>query len=60
MTKLFDLNYIEKELRAVDAKLSRRITMYVIGGGAMAFQGIKAGTKDIDSRIGTSSAGTSS
>lgn len=30
MTKLYDLNYIEKELRTVDADLSRRITMYAI------------------------------
>lgn len=53
MTRLFPPEYIEAELRNLDAKLSRKLTIYVIGGGAMAHHGIKAGTKDIDVIIDT-------
>ncbi|MEF8848956.1 MAG: DUF6036 family nucleotidyltransferase [Candidatus Thermoplasmatota archaeon] len=46
--KMFDRCYIEKELKKLNAFLSRQISIYVIGGGAMGFYGLKTATKDID------------
>lgn len=44
----FDQAYIEGELHKLGARLGRPARLHVIGGGAMAFRGQKAGTKDID------------
>ncbi|MCJ7450709.1 MAG: hypothetical protein MUP58_03130 [Candidatus Nanohaloarchaeota archaeon QJJ-9] len=48
MRKKLDQEYIEKELGRVGAELKEDITVYLIGGGAMALQGMKDATKDID------------
>jgi len=45
---LFDLNYIERELKKIGSALPRRIELYLLGGGALAFHGLKESTKDID------------
>ena len=41
-------NYIKNELVKVDRLLKKKITVYLIGGSAMSFYGIKDSTKDID------------
>jgi hypothetical protein len=43
----FNRNYLQQEFDKLDAK-TRPITLYLIGGGAMAFYGLKDATKDID------------
>jgi hypothetical protein len=43
----FDRYYLQKEFDKLDAK-TRPVTLYLIGGGAMAFYGLKDATKDID------------
>jgi len=48
MRKKFDEDYIEKELCRIGKKLEESITVYLIGGGAMAIRGMKDVTKDID------------
>jgi hypothetical protein len=40
--------YLLQELDRIDAELKRRLQIYMIGGGAMALQGIKEATKDVD------------
>ena len=44
----FDAAYIEAELEELEATLHTGITAFLIGGGAMAFRGLKDTTKDID------------
>lgn len=44
----FDAAYIERELADVGATLHAEVTAFLIGGGAMAFRGLKDTTKDID------------
>ncbi|WP_135662129.1 DUF6036 family nucleotidyltransferase [Halorhabdus rudnickae] len=44
----FDAAYIETELVELGATLRTEVTAYLIGGGAMAFRGLKDTTKDID------------
>jgi len=44
----FDAAYIETELTELGATLRTEVTAYLIGGGAMAFRGLKDTTKDID------------
>ncbi len=44
----FDAAYIEAELQEVGATLHTEVTAFLIGGGAMAFRGLKDTTKDID------------
>jgi len=44
----FDKNYLEQEFDKLDAETKQSLTLYLIGGGAMAFYGLKAATKDID------------
>lgn len=39
---------LHEEIALVDSKLARPVTVYLIGGGAMSFQGLKNATKDID------------
>jgi hypothetical protein len=43
----FNKNYLQQEFDRLDAK-TQPITLYLIGGGAMAFYGLKDSTKDID------------
>lgn len=40
--------YIKNELIQIDELLKKKITVYLIGGSAMSFYGIKDSTKDID------------
>ncbi|MFC5133571.1 hypothetical protein GJ633_00605 [Halorubrum sp. CBA1125] len=44
----FDAAYIEAELQELGAALNTEVTAFLIGGGAMAFRGLKDTTKDID------------
>ncbi|MFH0849127.1 MAG: DUF6036 family nucleotidyltransferase [archaeon] len=44
----FNRSYIENELHKLDTKLSKKTTLHVAGGAAMAFYGLKEATKDID------------
>jgi hypothetical protein len=44
----FDATYIEAELQELGAVLHAEVTAFLIGGGAMAFRGLKDTTKDID------------
>ena len=46
--KTFDRKYIEKELSIIDKHLKSTIAVYILGGGAMSFNDLKAATKDID------------
>ena len=48
MRRRFDSEYIEFELRRVGRQLETELTVYLIGGGAMSFRGLKETTKDID------------
>ena len=48
MRRRFDSEYIESELRRVGGQLETQLTVYLIGGGAMAFRELKNTTKDID------------
>ena len=48
MRQRFDSKYIESELGRVGGHLETDLTVYLIGGGAMAFQDLKETTKDID------------
>ena len=43
----FNKNYLQQEFDKLDAK-TQPVTLYLIGGGAMAFYGLKEATKDID------------
>jgi len=40
--------YIENEFQQIEDGLSERLTVYLIGGGAMALRDLKGATKDID------------
>jgi hypothetical protein len=44
----FDKNYLKKEFDKLNAKTKQPLTLFLIGGGAMAFYGLKDATKDID------------
>ena len=44
----FDAAYIQAELQELGATLRTEATAFLIGGGAMAFRGLKDTTKDID------------
>lgn len=39
---------IESEFEALDDLLDREMTVYLLGGGAMTFRGLKDGTRDLD------------
>lgn len=41
-------NYVKNELLQIDAQLKKPIDIYLIGGSAMSYYGIKDATKDID------------
>jgi len=53
--KMFDSNYIEKELKKINKNLSKQISIYIFGGGAMSFFDLKTATKDIDVILPTES-----
>jgi hypothetical protein len=44
----FDKNYLQQEFDKLNSTAKQPITLYLIGGGAMAFYGLKDATKDID------------
>ena len=44
----FDKNYLKQEFDKLTATTKQPLTLYLIGGGAMAFYGLKDATKDID------------
>ena len=48
MRDRFDSDYIESELERIGNELETSVTVYLIGGGAMSFRGLKDTTKDID------------
>ncbi len=48
MRARFDSEYIESELERIGSQIETPLTVYLIGGGAMAFRDLKNTTKDID------------
>ena len=48
MRPTFGREYIENEFQQIEDGLSERLTVYLIGGGAMALRDLKGATKDID------------
>lgn len=48
MRARFDSAYIRSELERIGQQLDNPITVFLIGGGSMAFRGLKETTKDID------------
>ena len=44
----FDRNYLQQEFDKLNATTKQPLTLYLIGGGAMSFYGVKDATKDID------------
>jgi pantothenate kinase len=46
--RFFDRSYLNQEFDKLTATIKQPITVYLIGGGAMAFYGLKAATKDVD------------
>ncbi|WP_137287734.1 DUF6036 family nucleotidyltransferase [Halorussus salinisoli] len=48
MRARFDSSYIRSELKRVGKQLDNPLTVFLIGGGSMAFRGLKETTKDID------------
>ncbi len=48
MRARFDGAYIEAELERLGTQINTPVTVYLIGGGAMAFRDLKNTTKDID------------
>ncbi len=45
---MFDKDELESWISAVANKLERECSVYMIGGGAMSFRGLKTATKDVD------------
>ncbi len=48
MDKQFNSPYIDAELGKIGARIKRPIQVYLIGGCAMSFRGLKESTKDVD------------
>ncbi|SFR91017.1 hypothetical protein SAMN05216559_0867 [Halomicrobium zhouii] len=48
MRARFDSSYIRSELDRIGQQLDEPLTVFLIGGGSMAFRGLKDTTKDID------------
>ena len=46
--KNFGMRYVNGQLTVVAEKLAGKTTIYLAGGTAMAIEGLKEGTKDID------------
>jgi hypothetical protein len=44
----FNKDYLKQEFDKLNTTVNRSIALYLIGGGAMAFYGLKVATKDID------------
>lgn len=44
----FDKNYLKQEFDKLNSKTKLPLTLFLIGGGAMTFYGLKDSTKDID------------
>ena len=44
----FNKNYLQQEFGKLASKINQPITLFLVGGGAMAFYGLKDATKDID------------
>lgn len=44
----FDAEYVESEFETIDTHLDEQLTVFLIGGGAMALRNRKESTKDID------------
>ncbi|QLG29809.1 hypothetical protein HUG10_19545 (plasmid) [Halorarum halophilum] len=48
MRARFDSSYIRSELERIGQQLDTPLTVFLVGGGSMAFRGLKETTKDID------------
>jgi hypothetical protein len=46
--QVFDKKYLEREFEKLASKVKKPVTLYIIGGGGLAFYGLKETTKDID------------
>ena len=46
--RAFDKDYLKQEFDKLTDKTTQSLTLFLIGGGAMAFYGLKDATKDID------------
>jgi len=46
--KLFDSKYIDNELSEIGKRVKKPLRIYLIGGCAMSFRGLKEATKDVD------------
>jgi hypothetical protein len=44
----FDAKYIENELEEIGRRIKKPVDIYLIGGCAMSFRGLKETTKDVD------------
>ncbi len=44
----FDAEYVEQELEGIGKRIPKPVDIYLIGGVAMSFRGLKETTKDID------------
>lgn len=44
----FDKDYLKQEFDKLNPTVKRSLALYLIGGGAMAFYGLKVAIKDID------------
>jgi len=44
----FDKKYLSREFDKVALKITKPVTLFIIGGGGLAFYGLKEATKDID------------
>jgi hypothetical protein len=44
----FDKKYLSREFDKVASKITKPVTIFIIGGGGLAFYGLKNATKDID------------
>ena len=44
----FDKKYLSREFDEVASKITKPVTLFIIGGGSLAFYGLKEATKDID------------
>jgi hypothetical protein len=45
---MFNRSYLQNEFEKLNRLLTENVTLYLIGGGAMSFLGLKDATKDID------------
>lgn len=48
MDKQFNASYIEKEFKKIAKRINKKLSIYLIGGCAMSFRGLKESTKDVD------------